>query len=79
MQFTRKIKMSLWALLVVVSVHASEIPQMKMSTPIPQGIVTPDTLETKLGTLNNFNPFYTILNSQRLKWFFYEKLFENEY
>lgn len=30
---------------------AAEAPHMKMSTPVPEGIATPDTLETRLGTL----------------------------
>ena len=30
-------------------------PKMKMSTEVPDGIATPDKLETRLGTLNLFD------------------------
>ena len=33
--------------------HAAEPPLMKMTTPIPAGIATPDRLETRLGILNS--------------------------
>ncbi len=32
-----------------------QAPQMKMTTPIPEGIATPDKLETHLGTLTSFD------------------------
>jgi hypothetical protein len=32
-------------------------PKMKMTTPIPQQIMTPDSVETRLGTLNFFDGF----------------------
>ncbi|SMP72544.1 Uncharacterized conserved protein [Neorhodopirellula lusitana] len=34
---------------------AAEPPPMKMATPIPEGIATPDTLESRIGTLNCFD------------------------
>ena len=34
---------------------AAEPPKMKMTTEIPEGIATPDTLETQLGTLTSFD------------------------
>ncbi len=34
---------------------AKEPPKMKMTTEIPPGITTPDTLETRLGDLNFFD------------------------
>jgi len=35
--------------------QAVEPPKMKMTTPIPEGIETPNTLETHLGTLTSFD------------------------
>ncbi|WP_424285479.1 DUF1254 domain-containing protein [Eudoraea sp.] len=32
-----------------------EVPKMKMTTDIPEGIVTPDVLETQIGTLTSFD------------------------
>ncbi|MDL1976308.1 MAG: hypothetical protein LWX55_16360, partial [Deltaproteobacteria bacterium] len=34
---------------------AKEPPKMKMTTEIPPGIITPDKLKTRLGTLNFFD------------------------
>ena len=34
---------------------ASQPPKMKMSTPIPPGVGTPDKVETRLGTLTSFD------------------------
>jgi hypothetical protein len=31
----------------------AETPKMKMSTPVPEGIATPDKLETSIGTLTS--------------------------
>jgi len=36
-------------------VGATEPPKMKMTTSIPEGIATPDRLETRLGTLTSFD------------------------
>ncbi len=33
------------------TVHAQNAPKMKMTTPVPPGITTPDSVETRLGTL----------------------------
>ena len=38
---------ALWA----PTVHAQNAPKMKMTTPVPQGITTADSVETRLGTL----------------------------
>jgi hypothetical protein len=38
-----------------VATLAQEPPKMKMTTEIPDGIATPDTLETHLGTLTSFD------------------------
>lgn len=34
---------------------AAEPPNMKMTTPVPEGVATPDKLETRLGTLTGFD------------------------
>jgi hypothetical protein len=39
------------------SVHAQNPPKMKMTTPIPSSIETPDKVETRLGTLKFFDGF----------------------
>ena len=41
--------------LPAIGLQASEPPKMKMTTPIPEGIATPDRLETHLGTLVSFD------------------------
>ena len=33
----------------------AEPPKLKMTTPIPEGIATPDKLETSIGTLTSFD------------------------
>ena len=33
----------------------AESPKMKMTTPLPPGIASPDRVETRLGTLNFFD------------------------
>ena len=42
-------------LLVSVTAWAQEARPMKMTTPIPEGITTPGTLETSIGTLKTFD------------------------
>ncbi|MCB1130904.1 MAG: hypothetical protein KDN05_07215, partial [Verrucomicrobiae bacterium] len=37
------------------AILAAEPPKMKMTTPIPEGIETPDLLETSIGTLTGFD------------------------
>ena len=37
------------------TMSAAEPPKMKMTTPIPPGITTPDNIETRLGELNFFD------------------------
>lgn len=51
-----KMMMAMVAALVSVnSAWAKEPPRMKMTTEIPPGIATPDTLDTRIGTLNFFD------------------------
>jgi hypothetical protein len=37
--------------------YAQDLPKMKMTTPIPSSITTPDSVETRLGTLKFFDGF----------------------
>jgi len=39
----------------VISAANAESPKMKMTTPVPPGIATPDTLDTPIGTLKLFD------------------------
>ena len=52
-----KVKYLLCGVLVsVLATYAfAGAPKMKMTTPIPEGIETPDTLETSIGTLTSVN------------------------
>jgi hypothetical protein len=43
--------------LAVTTAYAQTAPQMKMTTPIPPEITTPDSVETRLGTLKFFDGF----------------------
>jgi hypothetical protein len=45
------------AAVFVTSAFAQDAPKMKMTTDIPPGIAIPDTVETRLGTLNFFDGF----------------------
>ena len=46
---------ALGAILATTSVYAQTPPQMKMTTPVPAGVATPDLLETSIGTLTSFD------------------------
>jgi len=48
---------ALVGLLAVTTAHAQTAPKMKMTTDIPPEITTPDTVETRLGTLRFFDGF----------------------
>ena len=43
------------ASLPIAATADNHIPKMKMTTPIPEGIETPNTMETHLGTLTSFD------------------------
>ncbi len=58
MKFTKCIVAILFAFACVgVTVRAQEPPKMKMTTPIPQSITTPDSVDTSIGTLKFFDGF----------------------
>ncbi len=44
----------------------SQPPRMKMTTPIPEGIATPDKLETSLGTLTSFDGVPDAATTQKI-------------
>ena len=44
----------------------AEPPKMKMTTPIPEGIETPNTLETHLGTLTSFDAVPDLATTQKI-------------
>jgi hypothetical protein len=41
--------------LAVIGANAAEAPKMKMTTDIPESVTTPDSVETRIGTLNFFD------------------------
>ena len=45
----------------------AQAPRMKMTTPVPEGIATPDTLETSLGTLTSFDGVPDVATTQTKK------------
>jgi hypothetical protein len=52
----------IWATAAVVLIglstaSAQTAPKMKMTTPIPDSIITPESLDTRLGKLNFFDGF----------------------
>jgi len=49
------LRTSVTALAIAGILSAAEPPKMKMTTPIPEGIETPNTMETHLGTLTSFD------------------------
>jgi len=51
---------------IVHDAGASEPPKMKMTTDIPDGIATPDRLETSLGTLNSFDGVPDAATTQKI-------------
>ena len=45
----------LLAVSMLIPVNAQDTPKFKMTTEIPDGITTPDNIETQLGDLNFFD------------------------
>ena len=54
------------AVLMSVTSFAAEPPRMKMTTPIPEGIATPDKLQTSLGTLTSFDGVPDVATTQKV-------------
>ena len=56
---TRKysLALTLAGALASTTVHAQAPPTMKMTTPIPPSITTPDSVDTRIGTLKFFDGF----------------------
>jgi hypothetical protein len=60
MQITRRlsrITAALLGALAATTTFAADAPKLKMTTAIPEEITTPDSVETRLGTLNFFDGF----------------------
>ena len=55
-----------FALLLSTAAFAQNPPKMKMTTPVPEGLATPDTLETSLGTLTSFDGVPDAETTQRV-------------
>src|SRR5579862_1747392 len=51
------VAITLAATLASAIAHAQAPPKMKMTTPIPPSIITPDTVDTRIGTLKFFDGF----------------------
>jgi len=51
------VAVTLAAMLALTTVHAQTPPTMKMTTPIPPSITTPDSVDTRIGTLKFFDGF----------------------
>src|SRR5580698_11363715 len=59
MTMTRKysLALTLAGALASTTVHAQAPPKMKMTTPIPPSITTPDSVDSPIGTLKFFDGF----------------------
>jgi hypothetical protein len=54
---TKYLAASVLSLLCAAVASAQTPPTMKMTTPIPESILTPESVETRLGTLKFFDGF----------------------
>jgi len=61
-----QLSLSLLVISVSISTAIAETPRMKMTTDIPDGIETPNTLETHLGTLTSFDGVPDLGTTQKL-------------
>ena len=57
---------SVFILIIIMTTAGATPPKMKMTTDIPQGIATPDTLETRLGTLTSIDGVPDAASAQRI-------------
>jgi len=57
---------SFLAVLFLIQAWATEPPKMKMTTDIPEAITTPDSVETRLGTLKFFDGFPDDATTQKV-------------
>ncbi len=53
-------------IVAVPAVQAQNAPKMKMATDIPPDITTPDSVETRIGTLNFFDGFPDDATTQKV-------------
>ncbi|MBY5758572.1 hypothetical protein HFO07_18215, partial [Rhizobium leguminosarum] len=54
---TRQVYATAAVLLMGWGAAYAEAPKMKMATPIPDSIVTPESVDTRIGKLNFFDGF----------------------
>ena len=54
------------AMFVATLAWAQEVPTMKMTTEIPEGITTPDNLQTRVGELNFFDGVPDVESAQKI-------------
>ena len=57
MQLPKLLAAALICMVVAITASAQTAPKMKMTTAIPPEITTPDSVETRLGTLKFFDGF----------------------
>jgi len=59
-----------WSMAALTLISATALaaapPKMKMTTDVPPGIATPDTLETRIGTLTSFDGVPDKATTQRV-------------
>ena len=55
-----------YAMAALPSAHAQTAPKMKMATEIPEAIVTPESVETRLGTLKFFDGYPDDTTTQKV-------------
>ncbi|HSQ84500.1 MAG TPA: hypothetical protein VLM43_07205, partial [Desulfobacterales bacterium] len=54
------------SIIVLAATAWAESPRMKMTTPVPEGVATPDKLETSIGTLTSFDGVPDVDTTQKV-------------
>jgi len=54
------------SIIVLAATAWAEPPRMKMTTPVPEGVATPDKLETSIGTLTSFDGVPDVETTQKV-------------
>ncbi|RVB75467.1 hypothetical protein EN885_18735, partial [Mesorhizobium sp. M6A.T.Cr.TU.014.01.1.1] len=63
---TRLLYATVSVMLMGLTAASAEAPKMKMTTPIPDSIVTPESVDTRLGKLNFFDGFPDDATSEKI-------------
>lgn len=63
---TRLLCATVSVVLMGLTAASAEAPKMKMTTPIPDSIITPESLDTRLGKLNFFDGFPDDATSEKI-------------